>query len=275
MYSPKYAPHEGQKQIHDSTKRLIFVHAGSRFGKDRWGVNEVIHRVTEMLDEPRPDHLIPRVHAWIVAPTIGLCKQLWRELLFFMPMEKVKRIDEHEMTMWTVKGGVLEVKSATKNLFSTGLDIVYWSEPAYMNQNTVEDTYSQIFSRLYSPFRGPSGEGGICLVAGTPRPPRVENGVVKKDFFQKLYEGIKDNPEWGVFHFKTLDNPYVPREYANKAWAELSKDIYDTQWRGEFVEAKPQAINVSSPIVNSDLLVEQIVQRVADLLERSKLVKGV
>jgi hypothetical protein len=250
LYSPKYAPHEGQKQIHESTKRLIFVHAGSRFGKDRWGVNEVIHRVTEMLDEPRPDHLIPRVHAWIVAPTIGLCKQLWRELLFFMPRAYVKRIDEHEMTMWTVKGGVLEVKSATKNLFSTGLDIVYWSELSRMNESTIEPVFSEAYTRLLSPGRGPNGSGGICLVSGTPRKPTVlPDGRIQKGFFQRLREAVRNNPEWDVFHFTTTDNPYVPKDAEEKARGYLDVDAFKCEWLGEFIDYDPKTLSVHRPSV--------------------------
>jgi len=268
LYSPKYAPHEGQQKIHESTKRLIFVHAGQRFGKDRWGVNEVIHQVSEMLDEARPDHLVPRVHAWIVAPTIGLCKQLWRELVFFMPKEKVVKLDEHEMTMYTVKGGVIEVKSATKNLFSTGLDIVYWSEMEHMNENTIEPVYANVFTRIDSPGRGPNGKGGICLVSGTPREPQIaEDGTIKKGFFQRLYEHIKDDPEWDVFGLRTLDNPYISPEFEGKAREYLGEDAFRCEWLGEFID-KPSQTKVFLKLApDAENLADLIAQRVVDLLK--------
>lgn len=246
MYSPKYAPHEGQQKIHESTKRLIFVHAGQRFGKDRWGVNETIHQFTEMLNENRPDHLIPRVHAWIIAPTIGLCKQLWRELLFFMPRDLIKRVNEHEMTMETVKGGVVEVKSATKNLFSTGLDIVYWSELSRMNENTIEPVFEDALSRLNSPGRGRGGQGGTCLVAGTPVPPTVEaDGSVRKGFFQRFYESIQHCPYWDIFHFKSTDNPMITEEQYRLAGRLMPEEQWRCGWLGEFVEPKATDITVS------------------------------
>ena len=54
-----YKPHPAQAKIHASKARFKVIRAGSRFGKDRCAVNEMVWKLCEMLNEERDETMIP------------------------------------------------------------------------------------------------------------------------------------------------------------------------------------------------------------------------
>jgi hypothetical protein len=208
---------------------------GARAGKDRCSINEYIKQFIDMLSEtpeenPERDNLIPRVHGWIIAPTIPLAAQTWRELNTFMPKEWVVHVDENEKCMYTEDGGIIEVKSTSnpESLVAVGLDIVLWTEAARSKPyEKALEAWGNLFMRLQSPGRGPKGKGGLVLINSTPH--------LEGRFFQELYTiALADKQNWDVFHWKTSDNPYIRKEEEEFARKMMTADQFDMEWNGNF-----------------------------------------
>jgi predicted Fe-Mo cluster-binding NifX family protein len=230
-----YTPFEKQLEVHKSRKRYRYIHCGARAGKDRCSINEFIKKFVEMLGEtekenPERSKLIPRVHGWIIAPTIPLAAQSWRELKAFMPKDWVEHVDENEKCMYTADGGIIEVKSTSnpESLVAVGLDIVLWTEAAKSKPyDKALEAWNNIYMRLQSPGRGPKGKGGLVLVNSTPD--------VEGKWFQELYIlALSDKKNWDVFHWRTSDNPYIRPEEEENARKMMTADQFEVQWNGNF-----------------------------------------
>jgi hypothetical protein len=234
-FTTDYQPFDKQQEVHSSRKRYRLLHCGARAGKDRCSINEFIKKFIEMLGEtdkenPERNKLIPRVHGWIIAPTIPLAAQTWRELNTFMPKEWVEHVDENEKGMYTVDGGIIEVKSTSnpESLVAVGLDIVLWTEAARSKPyDKAKEAWGNIFMRLQSPGRGPKGKGGLVLVNSTPH--------LEGQFFQELHiSALNDKKNWGVFHWSTSDNPYMRKEEEEYARQTMTADQFEMEWKGNF-----------------------------------------
>lgn len=126
-------------------------------GKDRYTTMEGILYFIECLNENRhlyrPD-LEPSVYWWILAPTEKMAKQNWREIKKYFPKPWVVAVSDSTLTMQTVGGGVIEVRSAydPESLVGVGLDLVTITEAARIKDMQV--VWANLEARLSSPGRG-------------------------------------------------------------------------------------------------------------------------
>ena len=94
-----YKPHKGQQYLHDQDVKVKVLEVGRRWGKSRFSLWELIRRYLEALETPVDDSLIPPFHAWIVGPSYPQSRQVWNELLSFLPAQFIApggvRQDEH------------------------------------------------------------------------------------------------------------------------------------------------------------------------------------
>ena len=111
----------------------------------------------ECLNENRHIHnfdMVPPVYWWIIAPTFKLAEQNWRQLkvivkkTFRNEKEFVVACDNGSMTMQTVGGGVIEVRSAFNEdmLVGVGLDLVTITEAARIKD--LESVWANLEGRL-------------------------------------------------------------------------------------------------------------------------------
>lgn len=199
-------------------------------------LNEFIQKFSEMLNEDRPVSLIPRVHGWLVAPSYKLARQLWRELKTFFPKEWIARVgarykvDNQEMTMETIYGGLIEVKSADnpEALVGSGIDIMLVTEFARIQNADL--AWANMRMRLASAGRGPRGKGGLFLANSTPR---------GYNTFRTLYEYGLDklgHPDWESFHATTYENPEVPKEELDQLRKEMPERLFRQEVLAEFLD---------------------------------------
>lgn len=225
-----YLPHDGgQRLIHASPARFKVLICGARWGKDRCSIAEYIFRFAEMLSENRPSTLVPRVHGFIIAPTYGLARQIWRELKHFFPPQWVINKNEAEYRLETAGDGLIEVKSADNpdSLVSVGLDIILMTEASRVKD--LEYTWSYLRGRLASPGRGPGGRGGLALINSTPK---------GRNFLYQMYMWGQDTnyPDWESWHFPTITNPYVNPKEIEDAEKTLPRNMFRQEFLGEFLE---------------------------------------
>lgn len=211
----QYQPYPWQKRFHASTARFKVISGAARAGKDRATVMEFIDKFVAMLNEDRDYSLVPKVHAWIIAPTYKIGATLIRELMKNFPRQLVVNYDKEMLAVETINNGLIEFRSADDpdSLVSVGLDLVWISEAARIKQFDI--AMGNIEDRLDSPGRGPNGSGGLLLVNSSPR---------GRTHFNRICEfGNKKSPlwrpGWETFYVSRWDAPKYENQrhkYFNK-----------------------------------------------------------
>jgi hypothetical protein len=199
----EYTPHATQALFHESKARFRVLNCGARWGKDRASTMESIKNFLELLNEERPTSMVPSVYWWIIAPTEKMAKQNWNELKKYFPKEFIVDVSNSTMTMQTVYGGLIEVRSAydPESLVGVGLDIVTITEAARIAD--LDIVWANIEQRLNSPGRGLNGKGGIGIINSSPK---------GRNYFYKMWTWGQENhpdydPDWQSWTFTTWDNP--------------------------------------------------------------------
>jgi len=234
-YAIPYEPLEWQKEAYEEFKKHRFqvLACGVRAGKDKYSISVGFMYFIECLNENRHLHnfdMVPPVYWWIIAPTFKLAEQNWRQLkvivnkTFRNEKEFVVACDNGSMTMQTVGGGVIEVRSAFNEdmLVGVGLDLVTITEAARIKD--LESVWANIEGRLSSPGRGleidrkgKSYGMGKAIINSSP---------LGENYFYKMFK-------WGVKGSDTYSSDWCSLQFpwtANPANAELARQIVHTKY---------------------------------------------
>lgn len=198
-----YAPHAAQQKVHQSRARFRLMNCGSRFGKDRCSMVIFIEYFLKCLNEERPADMVPSVYGWLIAPTERMAKQNWNELKRYFPKDLIVDVSNSNMSMQTIYGGLIEVRSAfdPESLVGVGIDVVVITEAARIAD--LDIVWANIEQRLNSPGRGLNGKGGIGIINSSPK---------GRNYFYRMWTWGQKNhpdydPDWESWTFTTWDNP--------------------------------------------------------------------
>ena len=207
---------------------------GNRGGKDFTANMIGIEYFVECLNENRAVEiptLAPSVLWWIVAPDYKLAKQNWRDLKKQFPREWVVALDNTNMIMETIAGGVIEVRSAydPEQLVAAGVDLCTITEGARIKDLLI--VVANVEARLNSPHRGlvrdrngmRYGQGKM-IINSTP--------IGKNQFYQVFCWGKKDHPDYSS-NWVSIQHPWT----CNLINAELADTIVRTKY-GEVTYAQ-------------------------------------
>ena len=210
-FSRYYEPHEGQRRIHASTVREKYVEAARRFGKGRAGFGEfyLVYQEVSLRDLAviqRYKLVPPGIHAWFVVPTFPQGRQMWNEMMEFIPREMLLGAPDRANWIMYLKGptpdiwGEIEVKSAhdPDSLQTVGLDFLWVSES--------QDIRLEALNKL--------------------RPTLVQPGRTGRAYFEGIPASWPDHWFWRGcaaaeakrlrnaehFHFTVYDNPLLTPE---------------------------------------------------------------
>lgn len=234
-YAIPYEPLEWQKEAYEEFKKHRFqvLACGVRAGKDKYSISVGFMYFIECLNENRHLHnfdMVPPVYWWIIAPTFKLAEQNWRQLkvivkkTFRNEKEFVVACDNGSMTMQTVGGGVIEVRSAFNEdmLVGVGLDLVTITEAARIKD--LESVWANLEGRLSSPGRGleidrkgKSYGMGKAIINSSP---------LGENYFYKMFK-------WGVKGSDTYSSDWCSLQFpwtANPSNAELARQIVHTKY---------------------------------------------
>jgi hypothetical protein len=207
-YKIDYVPYEYQLKMHNSPARFKIVAGGVRTGKDYSMTFELVKYTFACANEDRPKTMIPKVRAWIVAPSEDIAKEDFVQLRRIIPAELVADLNKSEHSLLTKNGVLFEVKSAynPESLVGVGLDAVLITEAARIKD--LEDVWSNLEGRLISDGRGKNGQGGIALINSSP---------LGKNYFYKMYmwgnpKNPERDPQWESFRWQTWDNPVIGKK---------------------------------------------------------------
>lgn len=195
-----FAPHPWQAKAFEDFKKYRFNlwACGNRSGKD-FAANMIgIWYFIQCLNENRHiEHpeMAPSVLWWIIAPTEPMAKQNWRDLRKQFPKEWIVAVSNSSMTMETIGGGVIEVRSAynPESLVGVGLDLVTITEAARISD--LDIVWANLEARLGSPGRGLEKDRqgkkygqGKAIINSTP---------IGKNYFYEMWKwGQKGQSEY-------------------------------------------------------------------------------
>lgn len=228
-----YCPHSKQQEFHNDNHRFRVLACGTRWGKERSCVPEMIKKIHEQSQEPgrKSRNLVPNIHWWAIAPTYALTKQLWMELKYFTPKEFIETINETEKYIRWKKcygGALIEMKSAHRpdELVSVGLDGVLITETGLVKRAVWEDS---VRGRLAS-------RQGIGIFNGTPRGKWESRG--KKSLLYDMYLKGQDPEatEWMSWRYPSWTNPYIPQAEINSMRKDMDPKLFSQNVAAEFID---------------------------------------
>lgn len=227
-----YKPHPVQKLVHDSKARFRVVAAGSRGGKSIIGGVELATGL-----------LMPDFRAWCISTQYDLADKVFDWCLFYLDRFRYKgkrllnlaRIISASRGSRSIEfpwGSFCRTKSTEKptSLLGEELDFAVIDEASQIPRSSWE---GMIRARLGS-------RSGKALIISTPN---SDGG-----FFKSTFEKGQDPAErdWASWQFSVAENPFFPPEEFEIARQELSKDVFDEQYRGLFVSRRGKVFSTFS-----------------------------
>ena len=219
-----YKPHSGQVLLHADNHRFKTIVAGRRFGKTVYADNKL--EKFALID--------PGLYAYI-APTYSQAKLIsWEILKFYSPIELVRKINESELYIEYVSGGIVRLFGADNPDRLRGLKL----KGAVLDefQDTKRIVWSTIIRPALTDFKG------WADFIGTPKGKinqLYEMFIKDKDFADNDYlsqDGLKieTDSDYKSFIFKTVDNPYIDPEEVKKARQELAPQYFRQEYEASF-----------------------------------------
>ena len=204
--------HAGQAAVWRSPCRFRVVVSGRRWGKthlDRvqlitWGLQGGPGRY------------------WYVAPTREDAKDIfWSDLKAACDPSWVADTSETELSVTLVNGAVLRLFSAEKMDALRGRSL----------KGLILDEYADMDPRIWSEILRPSLSDyeAPALFTGTPK---------SFNHFHQLYlHGMNPAPEWGewgAWHFRSVDNPFLPAHEVEKARRDMDPRTFRQEYEASF-----------------------------------------
>jgi phage terminase large subunit-like protein len=207
--------HPKQLEIFQDPRRFKVVVAGRRFGKSR--LAEAIG-ATEVLRTELNGYDLRDKGVFVIAPTHDQGKRIYWPRLKRLLAPVATRILENTGRIELVNDRWIEVRGADKpdSLRGVGLSAAVLDEFASMKPNVWEEIIRPALADV-------QGRG---LFIGTP--------AGKNHFYQLVLEAEGLPQEWGVWRFKSRDNPFLDPEEIKKAAANMTAEQFAQEFEASF-----------------------------------------
>ena len=208
-------PHQAQQRVIQSNARFKIIRAGRRSGKTTLEIEEMLFDAVSGKDR----------NIFYIAPTQKQARSIiWESLK--SRIGGVGIINESR----------LEVKLPTQDGGFSTIFVAGWENRENfrgMNANLIVfdelDTMKDFFIGWQEIFRPAlTDTAGYATFIGTPK---KENPNLRR--LEKIAE---TNLDYEAFHFKTSDNPHVPKSEIEKAKAELDYETYTQEYDAEYLD---------------------------------------
>ncbi len=216
VYNITFPPlHDAQKEVHDSEARWKILCAGRRFGKSRLGVQMCM------------EVALAGGRAWWVAPTFAISRVGWRDIqaaAASFPKEMGVNIKVGDMQVDFNNGGFIGVRSADnpQRLRGEGLDFLVMDEAAFVK----EETWTEVLRPTLTERKG------SALFISTPK--GMDN------WFYRLFERAKTQPDWERFQFPSTSNPLVEESEVEAAKGEVGSLVFAQEYMAQFISEGSQ-----------------------------------
>lgn len=219
-----YKPHVGQVLLHNDSHRFKTIVCGRRWGKTTYADNKL--QKCACVD--------PGLYAYI-APTYSQAKLIsWELLKFYAKPDIVRKINESELYIEYVTGGIVRLFGADNPDRLRGFKL----------KGAVLDEFQDMKRIVWSTIIRPSltDYKGWADFIGTPKGKinQLYEMFVRDEQYQDkeyLTQGglpIDVDPDYKSFIFKTVDNPYMDRIEVEKARKELAPQYFRQEYEASF-----------------------------------------
>ena len=205
--------HKGQGEVWSSPARFKVVIAGRRFGKTYYVVRDLGVNLLKSEDERGRD--LKDFPIYYIAPTRDNAKRnTWRHFKNFLA-PVIQKVYEKDLIIRVINGRELFLHGAENEdaLRGDGLHRVGLDEFANMK----EEVWGEVVRPMLNDVLG----GAVFI--GTRKP---------SCNLQRLANDHKNDEDWKIFRFDTLDNPFISSEEIEKARKDLSKRQFIQEYRG-------------------------------------------
>jgi len=220
-----YTPHTGQAKVHDDPAKMKVLKVGRRWGKSRQALFDLLKTYVEALDVEVGIDMVPPFHAWIVGPSFPQCRQVWNEIVSFIPEDLIQPggIRQDEMMVY-LRGtekrswGLIEIKSAHNpdSLQTAGVDYLWVTE--------AQDVSDKAFEKCLPILRSP-GRISKSMFEGIP-------SLWSDHWFERTYRSVEAGliPDSMCYTASAFDNPFLTD--ADKAAIEMDRYLLpDAAWK--------------------------------------------
>jgi len=193
--------HPGQTEIYNSPARFKVVAAGRRFGKSHFAAYMLI--IAALRDEHKGHRLTAENGVYYVAPTFDQAKRvMWPKIRALAGYKTQGGLITNE----NINDGWIELLSG-RRIYIKGAD-----NPETLRgmgyHYVVLDEYADMKPSVWEEIIDPAlmDVEGDALFIGTPK---------GKNHFYQIFLGATEQSQgfegWEAFHYKSLDNPFIPR----------------------------------------------------------------
>lgn len=207
--------HEKQREIVSSPKRFKVVRAGRRFGKTQMEVDDMVFDAISKGDR----------NIFYIAPTQTQARSIiWEALKARVHGIGIPNESRLEMRIPTQDGGFSMIKVAgwenRENFRGMKAYKIVFDEVDTMKEFFIG--WQEIFRPALTDMRGKA------VFIGTPKK--------ESRNLQRLEKLAQTDEDWGAFHGKTADNPFIPSDEIEKARLELDFETYKQEYLAEYVD---------------------------------------
>ena len=207
--------HPKQLEVFTDPRRFKIVVAGRRFGKSKLAsaVGVALGLETDLNGYDLSDKGV-----FIIAPTHDQAKRIYWPELMRLTKDVATRVDRNTGRIEVINDRWIEVRGADKpdSLRGVGLSAVVLDEYASMKPNVWEEIIRPALADVQ----------GRALFIGTP--------AGKNHFYQLVLEAQQDPAEWGVWRFKSRDNPFLDPKEIEKAAANMTAEQFAQEFEASF-----------------------------------------
>ncbi len=202
-----------QWKVEKDTHKFKVVVAGARSGKTTFALNQLVIKAA----------LKQNSINWYVAPTYGMAKSIaWEHLKWlvddFRKWDMIHKINDSELLINFVNNSTIQLKGADNpdSLRGVGLDFLVLDEYATMKK--------EVWNEVLRPRI--IDKSGCVVFIGTPK---------GYNHFYGLYQmELKEPKYWKSYHFKTIDNPYIPEEEIRQAEKDMDSRAFKQEFQASF-----------------------------------------
>jgi hypothetical protein len=212
--------HNRQAEVFLSKARFKLLISGRRFGKSRLLLTTAIHAAVSFnqpIDPASPPVVL------IVMPTLKAAKSIhWEPLLNLLEnqpfVQSINRSD-HRIKLKGNKPDILLRGADNDGDSLRGLKIYY------VGIDEFQDFSIRAWEDVIYPALSDTPNSKALLI-GTPKG--------KAHFLYKFHVQVKAYSDWSYHHFITEDNPYVSRDFLNRAKLTLPPRTYKQEFEASF-----------------------------------------
>jgi Terminase large subunit, T4likevirus-type, N-terminal len=213
--------HEKQRLILESPARLKAVNAARRFGKSEALLREAIAKCLGYKGKMRRGS---NKVAMIVMPYLVQAKAVhWQPLLSLLrDAPFVDNINHSELRVKFVgdRPDLLLKGADNQGDRLRGQDIIWAGLDEYA------DFHPDVWDYALYPAMAANPDWSAMII-GTPKG--------KRNHFYEFCKKAYKKHDWQYFHFKTWDNPHVPREFIEEAEATLPPRVFQQEMEADWV----------------------------------------